>query len=934
MKTWHSLLIGLFLSSSIALPVKAQITVDGTTNTTLTPIDTGIRIDDGDRAGANLFHSFEQFSILNGSEAFFNNANDIVNIFSRVTGGNISTIDGLLRANGTANLFLLNPAGIIFGKNAQLDIGGSFLSSTADSIVFSDGVKFLATGSDEPPLLTINMPIGLNLGNNPGDIVNRSYNGNGLEVATGESITLVGGNINLEGGRLFAPEGRVELGGLSAAGKVGINADGSLIFPEGVTRADVTLTNGAEVDVRGAGGGIIGVNARNIELSGGELGSSNLFAGIAENSDSTEAQAGDITLNATDTITAIQGSDISNEVLPTGVGNSGRINITTNNLFLSEGSQVTASTFGDGDGGKITITASGTISAKGEDSQGLNSGVFSQVGEKATGNSEGIEITTTNLSLQDGGLVDASTFGDGEAGKITITASGTISAKGEDSPGLSSGVFSQVGEKATGNSEGIEITTTDLSLQNGGVLTASTFGEGNAGKITITVTASGTISAEGESSQGLGSGIFSIVGETAIGNSEGIEITTTDLSLQDGGQVSSSTFGEGNAGKITITASGTISAEGESSTFASGIFSIVVGTAIGNSEGIVVGTAIGNSEGIEITTTNLSLQDGSEVNASTAGEGKAGAITINVDDDLSLTNNAEISVQSFGQGNANNLFIQANSLTLSNDSSLLASTPIGTGGNIDLTVADSLTLRDDSFISAQALGEANGGNLIINAGFVLAFPSPNEGNDIIASASQGRGGNINITAQGIFGLEEGRATDNDGNRLRNGTNDLDASSQLGTDGIITINELEANPAEGIEDIPRFVIDPDKLVIFSLCSLARDSEFYYTAKGGNAPNLAEVREEGVIAVDLVEPVTLEEEEQGSSPKGFPKGLAGASANASGAEGAGGAGGAEDRGEIVEAQGWILNEKGVVELVAYKTHPNGVPAQPKDPRVCPK
>ena len=172
MTTWYSLLVGLFLSSSLALPVKAQIAVDGTTNTNLTPIENGIRIDDGDRAGNNLFHSFEQFSVLNGSEAFFNNANDIVNIFSRVTGGNISNIDGLLRANGTANLFLLNPAGIIFGENAQLDIGGSFLSSTADSIVFSDGVEFLATDADEPPLLTINMPIGLNLGNNPGDIVN------------------------------------------------------------------------------------------------------------------------------------------------------------------------------------------------------------------------------------------------------------------------------------------------------------------------------------------------------------------------------------------------------------------------------------------------------------------------------------------------------------------------------------------------------------------------------------------------------------------------------------------------------------------------------------------------------------------------------------------------------------------------------------------
>ena len=100
MKPWYSLLLGLFLGSAIApsgwhcaiiFPVNAQITVDGTTNTTLTPTDNGIRIDDGNQAGGNLFHSFNQFSVLNRSEAFFNNADNIINIFSRVTGGDITS---------------------------------------------------------------------------------------------------------------------------------------------------------------------------------------------------------------------------------------------------------------------------------------------------------------------------------------------------------------------------------------------------------------------------------------------------------------------------------------------------------------------------------------------------------------------------------------------------------------------------------------------------------------------------------------------------------------------------------------------------------------------------------------------------------------------------------------------------------------------------
>ena len=185
------------LAFSFLLPVSAQVIPDGTTSTT---VDVDGTINNGDRAGGNLFHSFQEFSVPDGGRAFFNNAADIVNIFSRVTGGNISDINGLLGANGTANLFLINPAGIIFGPNARLSIGGSFFGSTADSIVFSDG-EFSALDADNPPLLTINAPLGLNFRDNPGDIAT-TLDSTGqslanLTVEQGQSINLVGGNINL-----------------------------------------------------------------------------------------------------------------------------------------------------------------------------------------------------------------------------------------------------------------------------------------------------------------------------------------------------------------------------------------------------------------------------------------------------------------------------------------------------------------------------------------------------------------------------------------------------------------------------------------------------------------------------------------------------------------------------------------------------------------
>jgi filamentous hemagglutinin family protein len=247
-------------------PVNSIVTVDGDNQ-----IITG-----GTTAGSNLFHSFQEFSLPTGTRAIFNNAVTIDNIITRVTGGNISHIDGLIQTNGTANLFLLNPNGIIFGQNAALNIGGSFYASTADSVIFTDRNEYSATNPQAPPLLNVNVPIGLQLGTNPGTIVNRSRASFedqvvGLAVQPGQTLGLIGGDIHLEGGHLNAIQGKVELAAIvnSEWPLSGNQQIPGFFEPAGDFTADIQLSQQAVVNSSGLGGGEIQIAGGAIALNQG-----------------------------------------------------------------------------------------------------------------------------------------------------------------------------------------------------------------------------------------------------------------------------------------------------------------------------------------------------------------------------------------------------------------------------------------------------------------------------------------------------------------------------------------------------------------------------------------------------------------------------------------------------------------------------------------
>ena len=422
----YSTLCLVIFDCSIPKNARGQVTPDGTTSTTVNQDGNDFTVEQGDRVGDNLFHSFNEFSVPTGGSAGFNNADSIANIFSRVTGSNISSIDGLLSANGAANLFLINPNGIIFGENARLDLGGSFFASTAESLLFEGDAEFSASNSQAAPLLEVSIPIGARFRDNPGDIVNRSIVQNsqeeviGLEVLSGKDLTLLGGNLNFEGGSLTARGGNIELGSLSQAGIVGISENGSLNFSENTVRDDIKLSNASEVDVRSSGAGNINVNARNIDLEAGERGGSRIRAGIAPDSTLPNAQAGDINIDATGNI-SLNNSIISNK--QEGIGNSGNLIITTDSLFLRNGSSIFTATNGQGNAGLININATKNLTVDGENADSIFSGILSQVEPNGNGDSGGITISANNLSLTNGGRVASRVFGKGNSGLIDITAS-------------------------------------------------------------------------------------------------------------------------------------------------------------------------------------------------------------------------------------------------------------------------------------------------------------------------------------------------------------------------------------------------------------------------------------------------------------------------------------------------------------------------------
>ncbi|MFM6202517.1 MAG: S-layer family protein, partial [Dolichospermum sp.] len=254
---------------------------------------------------------------------------------------------------------------------------------------------------------------------------------------------------------------------------------------------------------------------------------------------------------------------LTSGVTRTGDGNGGGITIDTSTLTLENAGIISADISGKGNAGNVVIKATQGVNVRG----GLSSSVFN-TGE---GDSGGITIDTSTLTLENDGIISTSILGKGDAGNITINATQGVTVGGL----LTSGVFSTI-ETIDRNSGGkITINTATLTVENnGGSINTDTHGKGDAGNIAI------------QASQGVNvrGRLTSDVKDTAQGNSGGITIDTSTLTLEKGGRITALTSGKGNAGNIAIKST-------ERVTVLGGLSSGVTATGEGDSGDITIDTA-------------------------------------------------------------------------------------------------------------------------------------------------------------------------------------------------------------------------------------------------------------------------------------------------------------------------------------------------------
>ncbi|TYQ28625.1 filamentous hemagglutinin N-terminal domain-containing protein [Pseudanabaena sp. UWO311] len=509
---------------SAAFSVSAQIIPDATlpVNSVVTTTGQVHTINGGTTVGVNLYHSFQDFSVPTNNTAHFNNAVQVQNVLTRVTGNSVSNIDGLIKANGNANLYLLNPNGIAFGANAKLDIGGTFVGSTANSFKFVDGSEFSATNPQAPPLLTMSITPGVQYGtSNQGATISNLGN-----LSAGQDLVLNADKLDLQGT-------------LRSGRDLTLQAQDSVKIRDSLTSPFVAR----------AGGSLLIQGDRNVEMNVLANPNSSLFAG------------GNVVLRSANPINIDAhwsgGGDFRVEKLD---GRLGDIYSLNDPIFQYSGDV----NFGGYSGTSLQILAGGSVTT----------GAIRITGAGAAFNNSTVAISNGSTLIVDGinnPVLDirAGVLPSGFFSSPAVTTTGTPT-----SANISIGSISI--DNSLAGSNGLVFLTNQFApnaalagnILVGAINTNNSFG--NAGSVVID--SKGDISSSNQintSSNALNAGAVSLTANgkvdfasglgiytavSGVGNGGNININASSVSLTDGSLLDATSFGSGNGGNITINA--------------------------------------------------------------------------------------------------------------------------------------------------------------------------------------------------------------------------------------------------------------------------------------------------------------------------------------------------------------------------------------------
>jgi filamentous hemagglutinin family protein len=725
----------------------------------------------GKQVGGNLFHSFGQFSLSNTpipESATFTSTGStgpISNVIGRVTGGSPSSIDGKIQSAITgANLYLINPSGIVFGPNATVNVSGSFHASTADYLKMSDGAKFQATNPDGSTLSAAPPAAFGFLNATPAKI---AVNGSTLGPVPG-TLGLVGGPVSVTGSALSAPAGTIHVTSVAATGEVPVDPRNKSALTVS-SFGPVGITGGSRLNVSdpanlGSGGSVF-IRSGALTIDTSEINADNYGSGsggmLALRGDSqimlTDANVhavavaqsggpspGDIVVTTAGSLALINNSTISSNTV--GSGNGGKVTVNAETLtirsgiisantfasgaagevvvtaggaiMLSGGGQITSSTAGTGNGGTVQVTAGGLLRLTDP-----GSGISASATSAASGNAGSVIVYAPQITVTSDGQIASSTAGLGTGGIVQVTDHGQLS--------LSGGGEITASTSGPGAAGSVMVDAPQITMTSGAQIASTTSGAGMGGLVAVGMTTPGVLVLDG-----IGTQITASTTGQGIGGN--VTVSANGLTVENGAQIASSTAGPGTGGIVQVTDHGQLSLSGGGEITASSM-------------------GAGDAGSVMVDAPQITMTSGAQIASITSETGNGGRVSVMTPGALVVDGGAEIVTSATGlqSGPGGNVTVSADSLTVSGGAQIASSTAgPGEGGAVDINVANGVNLSGTGSIGITASAEpgssGRAGEVVLTAGGAITLSG---GAQVASStAGSGNGGTIQVMAQGPLTL--------------------------------------------------------------------------------------------------------------------------------------------------------------------------------------